>query len=199
MEQIKKKITDFNVISVGCGLSCDLSVSLLFKSLLETLSRQECPVIIDADGLNLLSKMKEVPDLPKNLILTPHPKEASRLLGTDVEKILNKPMFYAKKLSKKYSCTTVLKLHSTVVSSVESDIYINETGNSSLAKAGSGDVLTGMIAGLCAQGMSPFEASKLAVWLHGKTGEIASGMLSEYSVLASDLLKYIPLAIMDTL
>ena len=198
-ENIKKKINDYNAISIGCGLSTELGVSILFKSTLETLSKIETPVIIDADGLNLLSKMKEVPDLPKNLILTPHPKEASRLLGVETEKIVNKPIMYAKKISKKYGCTTVLKLHSTVVSSNTTEVSVNETGNSALAKAGSGDVLTGMITGLCAQGMDCFEAARLGVYLHGRTGEIASDMLSEYSVLASDLLKYIPIAITDLL
>jgi NAD(P)H-hydrate repair Nnr-like enzyme with NAD(P)H-hydrate dehydratase domain len=86
-----------------------------------------------------------------------------------------------------------------VVCSPKLDIYVNETGNSALAKAGTGDILTGMISGLCAQGMKPYNAAILGVYLHGKTGEIASGMLSEYSVLASDLLKYIPLAIIDTI
>lgn len=198
IDELKKRIADFNVISIGCGLSTELSASIMFKSALETLSKQTSPVIIDADGLNLLSKMKEGVNLPENLIITPHPKEASRLLNVDVEKIVNKPMMYAKKLSKKYNSTTVLKLHSTVVCSKDLDIYINETGNSALAKAGSGDVLTGMISGLCAQGLDCFEAAKLGVYLHGKTGEIASGMLSEYSVLASDLLTYIPMAIIDT-
>ena len=198
-ENIKKKINDYNAISIGCGLSTDLGISILFKSTLETLSKIETPVIIDADGLNLLSKMKEVPDLPKNLILTPHPKEASRLLGVETEKIVNKPIMYAKKISKKYGCTTVLKLHSTVVSSNTTEVSVNETGNSALAKAGSGDVLMGMITGLCAQGMDCFEAARLGVYLHGRTGEIASDMLSEYSVLASDLLKYIPIAITDLL
>lgn len=195
---VKKVLNNYDVVSLGCGLSTDLSVSILFKSLLESLSKFEGPVILDADGLNLLSKMKNV-ELPQNLIITPHPKEASRLLKVEVEEILDNPMNYAKVLSETYNCTTVLKLHSTVVCSKEGDIYVNETGNSALAKAGSGDVLTGMIAGLCAQKMPLFEAAKLAVYLHGKAGEIASGMLSEYSVLASDLLKYIPLAITDTL
>lgn len=195
---VKKELNKYDVVSVGCGLSTDLSVSILFKSLLETLSTFDGPVILDADGLNLLSKMKNVV-LPSNLVITPHPKEASRLLKVEVEEILENPVDYAKSLSETFNCTTVLKLHSTVVCSQDGEIYINETGNSALAKAGTGDVLTGMIAGFCAQKMSVFEASKLAVYLHGKAGEIASGMLSEYSVLASDLLKYIPLAIMDTL
>lgn len=194
---VKKVLSKYDVVSVGCGLSTDLSVSILFKSLLESLSSFEGPVVLDADGLNLLSKMKNV-ELPQNLIITPHPKEASRLLKVEVEDILEHPMNYAKVLSETYNCTTVLKLHSTVVCSKDGDIYVNETGNSALAKAGTGDVLTGMISGFCAQKMDLFEAAKLAVYLHGKAGEIASGMLSEYSVLASDLLKYIPLAIMDT-
>lgn len=197
LEEVKKKINDYNVVSIGCGLSTDISVSILFKATLELLSTLSVPVIIDADGLNLLSKMKEGVQLPETLIITPHPKEASRLLKVDVEEILDAPMQYANELSDKFSCTTVLKLHSTVVCSKNGDIYINRTGNSALAKAGSGDVLTGMISGLCAQGMDAYEAAKLGVYLHGRAGEIASNMLTEYSVLASDLLNYIPMAIQD--
>lgn len=196
---VKKRIADFDVVSIGCGLSTDLSVSILFKSILESLAEYPKTVIIDADGLNLLSKMKSDVKLPQNLIITPHPKEASRLLKVDMNDIIEKPMQYAKALTEKYHCTTVLKMHSTVLCSVEQEIYVNDTGNSALAKAGSGDVLTGMIAGLCAQKMSNFDAARLGVYLHGRTGEIASGMLSEYSVLASDLLKYIHLSIIDYL
>lgn len=199
IENVKKRIEEFDVISLGCGLSTEPGVSILFKSLIDKLSKIEKPVIIDADGLNLLSKMKDDVELPKNLIITPHPKEASRLLDIDVEDIVDKPMQYATELSQKFNSTTVLKLHSTVVCSPELEIYVNDTGNSALAKAGTGDVLTGMISGLCAQGMSCFDAAKLGVYLHGKTGELASGMLSEYSVLASDLLNYIPIAINDLL
>ena len=195
---VKKHIPNYDVISIGCGLSTDLSVTILYKALLETLAESDKTVIIDADGLNLLAKIKGEIKLPINLIITPHPKEAARLLNEDIENIIEKPIQYAKALTEKYNCTTVLKMHSTVICSKDMDIYVNETGNSALAKAGSGDVLTGMISGLVAQKMDAFEASKLAVYLHGKTGEIASGMLSEYSVLASDLLKYIPLAILDT-
>ncbi len=209
IENLKKRIEDFDVISIGCGLSTDLSASIMFKSTLETLAKLDKPVIIDADGLNLLSKMKDGVNLPQNLIITPHPKEASRLLNIEVDEILDKPVQYAQELSQKYNCITVLKQHSTIVCSPEEDIYINETGNSALAKAGTGDVLTGMISGFVAQSVSgdkrknkkftPFEAVKLAVYLHGKAGEIASDMLTEYSVLASDLLNYIPMAIADLL
>lgn len=194
--EVKKKISKYDVISIGCGLSTELSISILYKSLLEAMSDIKQPVVIDADGLNMLAKIKDV-KLPKNLIITPHPKEAARLLDCNVDDILEKPIQYATELSEKFGSVTVLKMHSTVVCSKDLDIYVNKSGNSALAKAGSGDILTGMIAGLCAQKMKLFDAAKLAVYLHGKAGEIASNMLSEYSVLASDLLKYIPLAIID--
>lgn len=196
LENIKTSIENFNVVSIGCGLSVTAGTSILFKSLISALSATDKTVLIDADGLNIMSKKKPV-KLPKKLIITPHPMEASRLLKTDIQKILAKPVEYAQKLSKKYSCTTVLKLHSTVVCSKDMEVYINNTGNSALSKAGAGDVLTGIISGLLAQGMGEFEAAKLGVYIHGRTGEIASSMLTEYSVLASDLLKYIPLAIVD--
>ena len=194
LTDLKNKIDEFDVISIGCGLSTATAQTVLFKSVLSALQDKETPLVIDADGINILAKLKK-PILPANTIITPHPKEASRLIKADVKKILDKPVDYAKKISEKYQCTTILKQHSTVVCSKEMEIYINETGNSALAKAGSGDVLTGMVSGFLAQKMSAFEAAKLAVFLHGKTGEIASSMLTEYSTLASDLIKYIPLAI----
>lgn len=198
LSNVKEAIEQYNVVSIGCGLSVETSTTILFKSLISLLSNTHKSVIIDADGLNILAKKKPA-KLPEKLIITPHPKEAARLLKTDIEAILEKPVDYAKKLSKKYKATTVLKLHSTVVCSPDMEIYINNTGNSALSKAGAGDVLTGMISGLVAQGMNNYDAACLAVYLHGRTGEIASSMLTEYSVLASDLLKYIPLAIIDIL
>src|SRR5574344_427392 len=197
--KVKEEILKYNVVSIGCGLGVETATKILFKSVLSELALLDKTVIIDADGLNILSGMKKPAKMPENLIITPHPMEASRLLNVDIEKILKKPVDYAKKLSKKYNCTTVLKMHSTVVCSKELEIYVNDTGNSALAKAGSGDVLTGIISGLSAQKMSNFEAAKLGVYLHGRCGEIASSMLTEYSVLASDLLKYIPLSIVDIL
>ena len=101
------------------------------------------------------------------------------------------------RISKKYNCITVLKTHETVVCSNDLEIYINHRGNSALAKAGSGDVLAGIIAGLLAQKMQPFDACKLGVYLHSRTGEIASDELTEYSVLASDLPKFIHKAIKE--
>lgn len=97
----------------------------------------------------------------------------------------------AKAISEKYKCVTVLKSHHTIVCSKDLEIYINNTGNSALAKAGSGDVLAGMIAGLLAQRCEAFYAAKLGVFLHGRCGDLAKNDLTEYGVLAHDLIRYI--------
>ena len=115
-------------------------------------------------------------------------------MNVSVQKIQESREKYAVSAAKKYKSVVVLKGAETVITDGE-QIYINKTGNSSLSKAGSGDVLTGMISGFCAQGMKPIEAAVLGVYLHGKTGEIASENLTRYGVNASDLIKYIPDAI----
>ena len=189
----KEKINDFQAISIGCGLSQDEASVKLFKGIINIFTDENMPIVIDADGLNILSAMKI--KLPINTILTPHPRELSRLMETEIGNILSEPEFWAQKCCEKYNCTTVLKLHKTIISNCENEIYINNTGNTALAHGGSGDVLCGMIAGLLAQGLNCFEASCLAVYLHGLAGEFASEILTEYSVLASDLINYIPKAI----
>ena len=103
--------------------------------------------------------------------------------------------YWAKEISKKYHCVTVLKSHNTVVCSKDLKIYVNNTGCSALAKAGSGDVLAGMISGLLAQKCDAFYAAKLGVYLHGLCGDLAKNDLTEYGVLASDQIRFIPYAI----
>lgn len=196
--EIKSQLPKYDVISMGSGLSQDAGAILMFKAILSDIKDMDKTVVIDADGLNIISKFPKI-KLPQNVILTPHIAEASRLSGQKIEDILRNPRFTAKKITEKYNCTTVLKSHKTVVCSKDEKIYTNTTGNSALAKAGTGDILCGMIAGFSAQKMEAFEASSLAVYLHGRAGELASEDLSEYSVLASDLLKYIPKAIKEML
>ena len=196
IKQAKNNLDKYNVFSFGCGLSTDAQAILIFKSIMTELSILDKPVILDADGINLLSKFKRM-ILPDKLILTPHPKEAARLLEKDVNEIINNPEEAAKEISLTFKCITVLKLHNTVICSRDLSIYVNNTGNSALAKAGTGDVLCGMISGFIAQKMGYFEACKTAVYLHGLAGQLASNDLTEYSVLASDLLNYIPKAIKE--
>lgn len=186
--KISQLLQEVSVISIGCGLSTEnYDVFMLTMHL-----RKNLPTVIDADGLNILAESKII--LDKNTILTPHPKEASRLLGCSLEEVLEDMEISAKKISEKYNCVTVLKSHRTVVTDGEL-VYKNTTGNSALAKAGSGDVLCGIISGLLAQKMSVFEAACLGVYLHGLAGEFAAKSLSEYGVLASDTIRHIPFAI----
>lgn len=206
------KLGDYQAISIGCGLSTDKDTAKFFEKLIFDLKDVQTPVLIDADGLNIISRHCETGNggadkkytpkqsrsqqqLPQNTVLTPHPKEMSRLMGVSVENILSQPEFWVKKCCEKFNCVTVLKLHKTLVADNKGHFYENNTGNSALSHGGSGDVLCGMITGFLAQGMNPYEASVLAVYLHGKTAEIASEELTEYSALASDLIKYIPSAI----
>lgn len=120
-------------------------------------------------------------------------------MNCELDKVLNDFDVCAKQISEIYNCVTVLKSHRTIVVSPSGEIYRNTTGNSALAKAGSGDVLAGMIAGLLAQKMNVFDASVLGVYLHGLAGDLAKENLSAYGVLASDTIRYIPLAIKNFL
>lgn len=185
-----KNLENFDVYLIGCGLGQGFWSKFWFKKFVTKLQNTDKPVVIDADGLNIVSKMNI--SMPKNCIITPHPAEASRLLGVNISSVLKDLTFSAKKLSEKYNCVTVLKTHRTIVCNSNGEIYINEHGNSALAKAGTGDVLAGMIAGLLAQKMPLYEAAKLGVYMHSIAGESASKALTEYSVLASDLVNYIP-------
>ena len=200
-----KQIKDFSVVLIGCGLGDNKKV---FQ---EVIKHVNCPLVIDADGLNILAELannfKTWTPHPNPLlkeresvtIITPHPLEAARLLGVKLEDVLNDLESSAKKLCEKYNCITVLKTHRTIICD-GNEIFINRHGNSALAKAGSGDVLAGIIAGLLASTkLTPFDAAKLGVYLHSRAGEIASEELTEYSVLASDLPNYLPLAIKEIL
>ena len=183
---------NINSIVLGCGLSQDEEATELVKKVLKM--RADIPLVIDADGLNILAKL-EVTTLPKNTILTPHPKEMARLMKISLEKVLNYPNEVIEQCVEKYNCVVVLKKHNTLIMDTNKETYINNTGNSALAKAGSGDVLAGMIGGFLAQGLTCYNSSVLAVYLHGLAGELAAEKYSEYSVLAGELLKYIGYAI----
>ena len=189
-----RRLNEFTVILIGCGIGKGFVAKNNFKFLLNYFKDKETPFVIDADGLNILSEFNL--QLPKNTIITPHPAEAARLLVKTTEDVLADLEGSAMELSEKYNCTTVLKTHRTIICD-KNNMFINEHGNSALAKAGTGDVLAGIIAGLLAQKMEPLEAAKLGVYLHSRAGEIASEELTEYSVMASDIPKYLPSAIKE--
>lgn len=193
-EQGLEKLEEFSTVLIGCGLGLKEESKKLLEDVLLRV-KPKTQLIIDADGLNILAEANY--KLPQNTILTPHPLEASRLLGVSLNYVLDYLEDTAKAISKKYNAITVLKTHRTVICNTKLEIHINQHGNSALSKAGSGDVLAGIIAGLLAQKVDEFEACKLGVYLHSRTGEIASEELTEYSVLASDLPKYLHKAIKE--
>lgn len=196
LKDLENHLNNADVVELGCGLSQDEQAVEIFNRTILKVSK-DIPLIVDADGLNILS-MNNNNFLKrgfKNVIFTPHPKEASRLLECSLNDVLNNFEDSAIEISKKYNCVTVLKSHRTIVVSSDGKIYRNKTGNNSMAKAGSGDVLAGMISGLAAQGMDLFEAASSGVYLHGLCGDFAKEKLTEYSVMAEDLISYIPNAI----
>lgn len=184
----------FDVISIGSGLGKNEETT---KFVADFVTQNQKPIVIDADGLNSISN-SEIDKISGKSIITPHPKELSRLIKVPVEIIQSDREYYAVETAKSLETIVVLKGHNTIVTDGE-QIYINKSGCSALAKAGSGDVLTGMITGLLAQTKNPLNSAILGVFLHGLTGDIAAKSLTEYGVLASDLLNFIPKAIKEIL
>ena len=151
------------------------------------------PLVIDADGLNLLGSHPELfQNIKGSCIVTPHMGEMSRLTGQTVQEIAADRIAAAGELAKKRRVTCVLKDACTVTACRDGRFVINTTGNSGMATAGSGDVLTGMILGLLAAGMDAEEAAYCAVWLHGKAGDRARDTMGEASLLAEDIISAIP-------
>lgn len=170
--------------AIGIGVGMRTSTKTL-EGFTKFLKQNKIPLVIDADALNLISKNKELLKIiPKNSVLTPHPKELERLLGkwkNDYDK-LNK----IKKFTKNNALVLILKGANTIIAQ-DQNIYFNTTGNPALATAGSGDVLTGIITGLMAQNYSAFESSILGVYLHGLTADVAMQNQTYETFIASDI------------
>ena len=181
-----------DVVAVGPGMGTDDTAKRLLCAVLKNSVK---PVIIDADGLNIIAADPKLWDIvPKGSVITPHPGEMARLCECTVEEILGDVSGICQGFARSRGVVCVLKDHHTAVSDGR-DIYINFTGNSGMATGGSGDVLTGMIAALMAEGMSPFAAAAIGTRLHGAAGDAAAEELGEYSVMASDIIDGIPKAI----
>lgn len=175
------------VICLGPGLGRDYwSEQMIYKSL-ENSHKNKTPILIDADGLNLLPEFSKKLPLPKKIVLTPHLGEAARLLNTSVEKVKKNRVSAAKRISNKYNSVVVLKSHETLICK-EDKIYICDKGNPGMATAGMGDVLSGMISGLIAQKLSLFEAACLGVDLHARAGDIYSEKNNQQSLLPTDII-----------
>lgn len=190
---IEEKLKTQNVLLAGCGLG---TADATKKTLLSVISACDKPIVLDADGINMLKghihviKNKAVP-----AVLTPHPLEFSRISGHSMEYIQKDRPGAARDFAKEFGVVLVLKGADTVVAHPDGRIYICPQSNSGLAKAGSGDVLSGVIASLLAQGASPETAANLGVYLHSRAGMLARKLHGPYSMTASDLLAALPEAI----
>lgn len=197
---ISSKNTDFllemceksSAVVIGCGLSvCDDTKNLVQS----VITNCEKPLVIDADALNCICNK---PEILKNLkapaIITPHPGEMARLLHSTPKAVNSNRENTAIDFAKKFGVVTVLKGAGTIIASPDGEVYINHTGNSGMATGGSGDVLSGIIGSLLAQGASPINAAAAGVFLHGTIGDLAAEKLGKISMLPTDMIDMIPTA-----
>ncbi|MGB2797724.1 MAG: NAD(P)H-hydrate dehydratase [Phycisphaerae bacterium] len=191
-ERILELAADQDAVALGPGLGRTPAVGSIVRAVLEGL---EIPIVLDADGLNAIAAdaAETIARARNGLILTPHPGEAARLLGTTVKAIQADREAAAERLAR-LGAVAVLKGAGTVVCDGER-LYVNETGNPGMATAGAGDVLTGMMAAFLAAGMPMFEAAVLAVWAHGRAGDLAAERLGILGLTAMDLLGCVPEAL----
>jgi len=186
------------VVAIGPGLSSQDDSTREFVR--EFVRRRSVPLVIDADGLNALAPMLDNLNFGNHgpVVVTPHPGEMARLTGRETAEVLADRVNIARAFSQKHGITTVLKGQRTLVISPEGQICVNPTGNSGMATAGSGDVLTGIIAGLLAQSdKAGFEAIVTAVYLHGLAGDLAAREVGIRSLVASDIIRFLPAAILQ--
>ena len=195
LSQILERCSWADVVALGPGLGRNAQTDGL---VLDLLNRIACPVVLDADGLTAVAGSVSILKKRKwPTILTPHAGELGRLTGMEAAEIEARRVDVARESARKLKSILVLKGSPTVTSWPGGPTCMNSTGNPGMATIGSGDVLTGLIAGLVAQGMSPEEAAWSGVYIHGRGGDIAAGRLGERSLLASDILDAVPGAVLE--
>lgn len=193
----KKALMDYDAIAIGPGLGQRKRTKKMLKRILREYDK---PLIIDADGLNAIAKDKQLQELMRSTkaqtIITPHIGEAKRLLGSTMLEDLTKVQIAAS-LRKHYQGITVVKGSESLVAISDDKAYTNTTGNPGMATAGSGDVLTGIIASFVGQGLSPADATICGVYIHGLSGDLAAEEIGEYGLTASDIVSYVPKAMKE--
>lgn len=182
-------------VMIGCGLGQSGEIRQLVHSLI---SGVDCPIILDADGLNALASGIDILQKAKApVILTPHPAEMGRLLQISVNEVQNDRIAAAKRLAERFPGTVVVLKGAGTVVAVSDHACINMTGNSGMSKGGSGDVLAGMIGSFAAQGIAPESAARSGVYLHGLAGDCAAAEYSKRAMLPTDLIRQLPLVFTD--
>jgi NAD(P)H-hydrate epimerase len=180
-----------NVVAMGPGLTTHPETSQLINNVVTGV---EVPLVADADAINALP-LASLKYTRAPLIITPHPGELARLLDVPTSEIQASRLEAVQKTAEACHTYVVLKGNRTLIADPKGEVYINPTGNPGMATAGTGDVLTGMIAGLLAQGLNPLQASTAGVYIHGLAGDLAAMDKGERGLLASDVLECIPKAL----
>ena len=185
ISDILERLPRMDAVLIGCGLGQSEGTLAVLKSVLEN---AKCPVVVDADGINVLKEHKDIlRGRMHPTILTPHEGEFLRFGGSIGEDRLASSAQFAME----WNCILVLKGHETIITDGNHH-YRNKTGNPGMAVGGSGDVLAGMITGLLGQGIEPIRAAACGVWLHGAAGDLCAEALGQYAMLPSDMLEALP-------
>ncbi len=191
-DKLAERLEWAQVVALGPGLGTAPGVQELVKKILSSF---QGPLVLDADGLNVLAgDLDTIRSSTSRIILTPHPGELKRLLAHETNLLASSPIETAQRVAKELGHVLVLKGAPTVIGLPSEEALINSTGNAGMATAGSGDVLTGLIAGLAGQGLAPAKAAALGVYLHGLAGDLACERLGAWSMLAGDILHFVPQA-----
>lgn len=191
--KIMSHLKNFQVLALGPGLSRDDNTK---KLILKIIANCPLPMVIDGDALTAVAG--DISVLQKNpapKILTPHVGEMARLTGFQKRVIEKSRKKTARDFAQNFNCTLVLKGHQSIVATAKGEAYTNPTGNAGMATAGSGDVLTGMIAAFLAQGLNSFDAARLGVYLHGLAGDLAAKEKTQVGLIATDIIEKIPLTL----
>lgn len=187
---IIKYMASCTAVSIGCGLGITEETRKLTENVLEN---AVCPIILDADGINIVAaNINVLKDNDKPVILTPHPLELSRMTSANVKEIQANRIEYASRYAKEWNCVLVLKGVNTVIAAPDGRISVNTTGNAGLAKGGSGDVLTGIIASFAAQGVMLFEAAVLGAFIHGQAADEMLHDVAPSGIMPSDIADILP-------
>jgi NAD(P)H-hydrate epimerase len=194
---IEKALSEKAAVAIGPGIGVNDDTVELVSYIVEN---SKIPVVIDADGINSLSKNLEVLRKKKtDIILTPHPGEMARLISSTPKDVQNNRLEVAVDFAKKFEVYVVLKGAGTIISTPEGKVYFNQTGNPGMASGGMGDVLTGLIGGFLAQGYEPWKAASLGVYIHGRAGDMASQKIGKWGFGAEELAGFIPSVISEIL
>lgn len=182
---------NFDALGIGPGLGQLENTAIAF---IAQLKRTQCPIVADADALNILANHRAwIPQLPKGIILTPHPKEFDRLSSVASNGSYER-LQRVKDMAQNLHAYIILKGHYSALCLPDGHVVLNPTGNSGMATAGSGDVLTGIITGLLARGYQRRDACEVGMYLHGLAGDLAAKDIGKESLVASDIIKYLPKA-----